>query len=409
MDGIARGWLADVQLGALAMAWFLRGLPPEETAALTRAMAASGTRLAWDGDRPVVDKHSTGGVGDKVSLILAPIVAACGAAVPMIAGRGLGHTGGTVDKLEAIPGYDTAPDPDRVRRVVRDVGCAIIGQTEALAPADRRLYAVRDATGTVESVPLITASILSKKLAAGIGGLVMDVKWGSGAFMPARADAAALAESLVAVGRGAGLEVRAVLSDMNQVLGRTAGHAVEVREAIDHLTGAARGKRLHALTLRLAAEMLVLAGIAPDLAAGEARAVAVLDSGAAAEQFARMVTALGGPADLLERPDAHLAAAPVMVPVYPDRAGYLVGLDVRRVGLAVAALGGGRRRPDDRIDPAVGFSAFAGLGEAVGPDRPIATCHARTETAAATAARRLRGACDLADQPGDVPWVLADR
>ncbi|HET8758109.1 MAG TPA: thymidine phosphorylase, partial [Solirubrobacteraceae bacterium] len=258
--GITDGSLSDAQVGALAMALFLRGMDAGERVAFTAAMTRSGTVMEWDLDRPVIDKHSTGGVGDKVSLMLAPILAACGGAVPMISGRGLGHTGGTLDKLDSVPGYETRPDLDALRRVIDEVGCAIVGQTAELAPADRRLYAVRDATGTVESIPLIVASILSKKLAAGLDALVMDVKFGSGAFMAARADADELARALVEVAGGAGLPTVALLTDMDEVLGTTAGNAVEVREAIDYLTGAAREPRLHEVTMALAASLLEQAG-----------------------------------------------------------------------------------------------------------------------------------------------------
>jgi thymidine phosphorylase len=285
------------------MAVVLRGMTAAERVALTTAMRDSGEVLRWPSDRPVLDKHSTGGVGDKVSLLLAPVVAACGGAVPMISGRGLGHTGGTLDKLEAIPGYDTAPEPDRLRAAVGTAGCAIVGQTARLAPADRRLYAIRDATGTVESIPLIVASILSKKLAAGLGGLVMDVKVGSGAFLPDARDARNLARAIVEVATGAGLRTTALLTDMDRVLGRTAGNAVEVREAIDQLTGAARDERLVEVTLALARDLLVLGGLDADPAEA-------LAGGAAAERFAAMVAALGGPTDLLEAPDAICPARP---------------------------------------------------------------------------------------------------
>src|SRR3954466_7584970 len=288
VGGIADGGLSDAQVGALAMALFLRGLGADERVALTRAMRDSGTVLEWDLDRPVVDKHSTGGVGDKVSLMLAPMLAACGAAVPMISGRGLGHTGGTLDKLDSIPGYASTPSTEVLRRVVREAGCAIVGQTLDLAPADRRLYAVRDATGTVESIPLIVASILSKKLAAGLEALVLDVKTGSGAFMAAREDAQQLAEALVEVARGAGLPTVALLTDMDEVLGTTAGNALEVRESIDHLTGARRDERLHEVTLALAAAALVQGGLAGDDEAGRQAAQRVLDDGSAAERFAAL-------------------------------------------------------------------------------------------------------------------------
>src|SRR3954465_6561958 len=298
VGGIADGGLSDAQVGALAMVLFLRGMSAEERVALTRAMRDSGPVLEWDLDRPVLDKHSTGGVGDKVSLILAPVLAACGAAVPMISGRGLGHTGGTLDKLDAIPGYTSTPSIEVIRRVVREAGCAIVGQTADLAPADRRLYGVRDATGTVESIPLIVASILSKKLAEGLDALVMDVKTGSGAFMAGPEGAAALARALVEVATGAGLPTTALLTDMDQVLGTTAGNALEVREAIDYLTGAAREPRLHEVTLALAGAALAAGGLAGDDTAGREAAQKALDEGGAAERFAAMVRALGGPADL---------------------------------------------------------------------------------------------------------------
>jgi len=401
--GITDGSLSDAQVGALAMALFLRGIEPGERVALTLAMRDSGSVLAWE-DHPVLDKHSTGGVGDKVSLMLAPMVAAGGGRVPMISGRGLGHTGGTLDKLEAIPGYDVAPSPDRLREVVAQAGCAIVGQTAQLAPADRRLYAIRDATGTVESIGLIVASILSKKLAAGLDALVLDVKAGSGAFMPAREDARALAQALVDTATGAGLACSALVTSMDQVLGRTAGNALEVREAVAYLTGEERDPRLHEVTVALAGRLLELGGEE----GGAGRAQAALDSGAAAERFARMVAALGGPADLLERPDAHLPAAPVTLEALPERPGTIAALDVRAVGLAVTALGGGRRREDDEVDPAVGFSAVAGPGEEVGPGRPLAVVHARTRADAEQAARALRAAVALGDAPPDSSAVLEE-
>src|SRR6478609_6693230 len=278
--GITDGGLSDAQVGALAMAFFLKGLDKDERLALTTAMRDSGSVLEWDLDRPVVDKHSTGGVGDKVSLMLAPILAACGVAVPMISGRGLGHTGGTLDKLDAIPGYTSTPATEVIKRVVRDVGCAIVGQTADLAPADRRLYATRDATGTVESIALIVASILSKKLAEGLDRLVLDVKTGSGAFMARREDAQALAEALVEVANGAGVKTTALITDMNQVLGTTAGNALEVKEAVDYLTGAKREPRLHEVTVALAAAVL---------GGDRDRVEEALSSGAAAERFGAMV------------------------------------------------------------------------------------------------------------------------
>jgi thymidine phosphorylase len=374
-------------------------------------MTESGSRLErHDLDGPVVDKHSTGGVGDKVSLILAPLVAACGAYVPMISGRGLGHTGGTLDKLESIPGYDTAPDLDRFRTTVGTAGCAIIGQTEDLAPADRHLYAIRDVTATVESTPLIVASILSKKLAAGLHALVMDVKVGSGAFLPSLEAARELARELVEVAAGAGLPCSALLTDMNQCLGRTAGNALEVREAIHVLTGEAAEPGLREVTLALAAELLVLGGVAGDEAAA-ARAVArALESGDAAERFARMVAALGGPSDLLENPDRHLPRAPVREAVHLDQTGVVATIDARALGLAVVALGGGRRRATDPIDPAVGLAEVRGIGETVDADVPFAIVHARTASDAAAAIQTIRGAVDVVDSATEaVPPRIVER
>jgi thymidine phosphorylase len=408
--GIADGTLSDAQVGALAMAILIQGLTPDERIAFTHHKTHSGEVLDWhdvDLPGPALDKHSTGGVGDKVSLLLGPIVAACGGAVPMISGRGLGHTGGTLDKLDSIPGYDSTPDLDRFRAVVAKAGCAIVGQTAQLAPADRRLYAIRDATGTVESLPLIVASILSKKLAAGLHALVMDVKVGSGAFMPTREDADELARAIVEVAQGNGLPTSALLTDMNEVLGRTAGNAVEVRESIDHLTGAASDPRLREVTLALSAELLRLGGLHPDEGSARAAAERALDDGGAAERFAAMVVELGGPADLLERPDEHLPSAPVTPAAEPAEAGTVSAVDVRAVGLAVVGLGGGRMRETDEIDHAVGLTDVAAIGEQVGPGgKPLALVHARTEDEARRAATALREAYTLGDAPTPEPLVL---
>jgi thymidine phosphorylase len=410
--GIADGSVSDAQVGALAMAIVLRGMTAAERIALTAAKTRSGEVLDWSDaglPGPALDKHSTGGVGDKVSLLLAPIVAACGGAVPMISGRGLGHTGGTLDKLESIPGYDTAPDPAAFRRAVASVGCAIVGQTARLAPADRRLYAIRDATGTVESIPLIVASILSKKLAAGLDALVMDVKVGSGAFLPDRADAEELARAIVEVADGNALPTSALLTDMDRVLGRSAGNAVEVREAIDHLTRAARDERLREVTLALSAELLRLGGVEPDAQAARAAAERALDGGAAAERFAAMVAELGGPADLLEAPERYLPRAPVILPAEPAEAGAVTAVDVRAVGLAVVALGGGRAHENDRIDHSVGLTDVAAPGERVGPgERPLALVHAADEDAAGRAAEALRAAYRLGDPPPEAPPAVLE-
>jgi thymidine phosphorylase len=309
VGGITSGDLGDAQLGAFAMAVVLKGMDLAERVALTEAMRDSGQVLRWD-QGPVLDKHSTGGIGDTVSLMLAPALAACGAYVPMISGRGLGHTGGTLDKLEAIPGYTTAPDMGRLRRLVAQVGCAIIGQTAELAPADKRFYAVRDVTATVESQDLITASILSKKLAAGLDALVLDVKRGNGAFMASPAEAEGLARALVDVANGAGCRTVALLTDMSAPLAPAAGNALEVAVALDFLTGRARDPRLWEVTCALGAEGLVQAGLAPDLAQARVALERAFTSGAAAERFARMVAGLGGPRDLLEAPARHLPPRP---------------------------------------------------------------------------------------------------
>lgn len=397
VGGITDGGLSDAQVGALAMACFIKGLDADERLELTIAMRDSGSVMTWDLDRPVLDKHSTGGVGDKVSLMLAPILAATGAAVPMISGRGLGHTGGTLDKLDSIPGYVSTPAIEVIRRVVGDVGCAIVGQTSDLAPADRRLYATRDATGTVESIALIVASILSKKLAEGLDALVLDVKTGSGAFMAAHDDAKALAAALTEVANGAGVKTVALITDMNEVLGTTAGNAVEVREAVDYLTGAAREPRLHEVTVALAAAALVQSRLAADEGAARAKVEQVLASGAAAERFGAMVSALGGPADFVENP--VLPGASVTRPVTPERPGYVTAVDTRAVGLVVTALGGNRRHEDDAIDHGVGLTRIAAIGAEVGPDNPLACVHARGDASAAEAASALLAAVTISSEP----------
>ncbi len=407
VQGLVDGSWSEGQVAALAMAVFLRGMGREECVALTHAMMHSGRVMAWpDMPGPVLDKHSSGGVGDKISLMLAPMVAACGGYVPMISGRGLGHTGGTLDKLAAIPGYNAVPEPALFDHVVRSVGCAIIGQTGDLAPADKRFYATRDVTATVESVPLITASILSKKLAAGLQGLVMDVKCGNGAFADTMAMADELGCSIVAVANGAGLKATALITDMNQVLGHTVGNALEMREAMDYLTGSgAREPRLHTITLALGAELLVLGGLAANVKGAHSQLQAALDSGAAAERFARMVTALGGPADLLERPDTYLSAAPVVVPVPAPRSGVLTEMQTRDIGIAVVELGGGRRQASDAIDMRVGLSAVRALGTPVTQGEPVAWVHAADPSSAQRAVAQLQASIHIAD--ADTPWQAA--
>ncbi|MGA7675877.1 MAG: thymidine phosphorylase [Rhizomicrobium sp.] len=408
--GITDDSISDSQISAFAMAVFFRGMTLDERIALSRAMTRSGAVLRWDGlSGPVLDKHSTGGVGDKVSLMLAPMVAACGGYVPMISGRGLGHTGGTLDKLGAIPGYRATPDLDTFRHVVRDVGCAIIGQTGELAPADKRFYAVRDVTATVESIPLICASILSKKLAAGLQGLAMDVKCSSGAFMPDLKSARDLAESIVRIATGAGLPTTALVTDMDEVLGATAGNALEVGEAVDYLTGRAREPRLHEVTLALAGEMLALGRLAATQAEGRTKARQVLDSGAAAETFARMVAALGGPKDFLERPEAYLVRAPVTLPFLAGRSGVIAGMNAREVGMAVVDLGGGRRNTADAIDLRVGFSDFRPVGARVATGDRVALVHAADEAAAKHAVAALERCVRIGDAPPPARPLVLER
>ena len=409
--GISDHSITEGQVAAFAMAVFFRDMNRSERIALTRAMMRSGQVLTWQDlalPGPVLDKHSTGGVGDKVSLMLAPIIAACGGYVPMISGRGLGHTGGTLDKLEAIPGYNATPDISRFRHIVRDIGCAIIGQTADLAPADRRFYAVRDVTATVESIALITASILSKKLAAGLQGLVMDVKTGSGAFAASPEMARALAESIVEVAQGAGVTTTALITDMDQVLGEAVGNGLEVREAIDYLTGTARERRLHEVTEALAMEMLIIGGLAPDPMAARAKIEVALSSGRAAEIFAQMVAALGGPNDLLANRDRYLEAAPIRRPYFPPQTGFLHRMEVREMGLAVIELGGGRLRAADPIDPRVGLTEMAGLGAELGADRPLCWIHAADEGSFARAEQRIAAAIRISrESPPRQPVVQA--
>ena len=392
VSGLVDGSWSEGQAAAMAMASFLNGLDTSETVALTRAMTHSGSVMDWRAENlggPVLDKHSTGGVGDKISLMLAPVLAACGAFVPMISGRGLGHTGGTLDKMDSIPGYQTAPPDNMLRAAVRGAGCAVVGQTADLAPADRRLYAIRDVTATVESIPLITASILSKKLAAGLQGLVLDVKTGNGAFAASTEMAQALAHSLVSVANGAGLPTRALITDMNQVLGHSCGNALEVWEALAFLSGSRREPRLLEITNALCAELLVMGKLATDHGDAIARINRVLDDGSALERFAHMVAALGGPSDFVERPEQYLVAAPVSCPVPAPRDGWISQVATREVGLLVIELGGGRRQAADTIDHRVGFSEVLGVGVQVRAGDPLAIVHAADDAAAQGATKKL--------------------
>ena len=409
IEGLTAGTVGEGQAAAFAMAVFFNGMSRDEAVALTIAMRDSGDVLSWpEIDRPIVDKHSTGGVGDNVSLMLAPIAAACGLAVPMISGRGLGHTGGTLDKMDSIPGYTTAPSNDLFRKTVADAGCAIIGQTGDLAPADKRLYAIRDVTATVESIPLITASILSKKLAAGLGALVLDVKCGNGSFMGDLKPARELARSLVEVANGAGLKTTAVLTDMNEPLASAAGNAVEVFNAVEFLAGASKDERLRKVTLTLAANMLVSGGLATDRAEGLEKARAALDDGSAAEVFGRMVTALGGPADFLDRPTEYLGRAEKIVEIAATEDGWLAGYDTRGLGMTVVALGGGRTRPGDSIDHAVGLTNFLPVGTRVSRGDVLCRIHARTDDQIAMARGRLEKAVRMSQEPVEPGQVIVE-
>lgn len=405
--GLADGAVSDAQAGAFAMAVLLNGLGEAGRVGLTLAMRDSGDVLKWDLPGPVIDKHSTGGVGDCVSLLLAPALAACGAFVPMISGRGLGHTGGTLDKMEAIPGVTAQIDEALLRKVVGDVGCAVVGATGRIAPADRRLYAVRDVTATVESVDLITASILSKKLAAGLEGLVLDVKCGSGAFMKTAADARTLAASLVGTAKGAGCPTAALITDMDQPLAPALGNAVEVAVCMEVLSGnRLAAPRLHDLTVALGGRALALAGHVE----GEAEEMvrAAMADGRAMARFAAMVAALGGPPDMAQDWRTHLPKAPVVGEVRAREGGHVAAMDGEALGLAVVAMGGGRRVETDRIDPAVGLTEVVGLGARVARGDPLAVIHARDEASAEAAAQAVLTAITLGDAP-EVPPLILER
>lgn len=408
-DGLASGDVTDAQAGAFAMAVFLNGLTEAERVGLTLAMRDSGQVMEWNLPGPVVDKHSTGGIGDCTSLLLAPALAACGAYVPMISGRGLGHTGGTLDKLEAIPGFRTDVPTEDLHRLVADVGCAIVGATGDIAPADRRLYAIRDVTGTVESIDLITASILSKKLAAGLQALVLDVKVGSGAFMKTMDRAEALARSLVKTAEGAGCRCAALITDMNQPLATSAGNALEVIEAMDTMTGNEVNQALWDVTVALGADALVLGGLAADEDDGADQIDEALTSGRAAETFGRMIAALGGPTDFVERYPDRLPSARITRDVAAPRGGFVTAIDTEALGHAVVHLGGGRLRGGDRINPSVGLSDLMPIGEPLAAGETIARIHAASDADAERAAATVRAAFRIGDEDPDEPPLIHDR
>ncbi len=409
VGGVVAGGWADYQSAALLMAVFFNGMTTAEMESLTQAMLHSGEVLDFsDVELPKADKHSTGGVGDKTSLVLAPIAAACGVAVPMISGRGLGHTGGTLDKLEAVPGYRVRLSLEEFRGVLGRVGFAMMGQTEAIAPADRKLYALRDATETVESIPLIVASIMSKKLAAGLGALVLDVKTGSGAFMRDEGRARALAKALVRTGNSCGVRTEALLTDMSQPLGQAVGNAVEVIECIQIMRGETpeEARPVRDLSLELAARMVALSGAAASLEEARGRAERALESGAALERFRANVEAQGGDPRVCDEP-ARLADLTLeREHIQSERAGYVQAVDAAEVGRAVASLGGGRVRVEDEIDPGVGFLAHASVGQEVRPGDPLGLLLSRGGPAAHAAARRILAAYSIGDEPPPHPTEL---
>lgn len=396
--GVADGTVTDAQIAAFTMATWFNGMDEEETVRLTLAMRDSGTVLDWSGlDGPVLDKHSTGGVGDLVSLVLGPVVAACGGFVPMISGRGLGHTGGTLDKLESIPGFRTELEITRFQQLVRERGIAIVGQSAELAPADRRIYAVRDVTATVSSPPLMISSILSKKLAEGLDALVLDIKHGSGAFSPGTEEATLLARQITAVAADAGVACSALLTDMNEPLAGSAGNALEMRETVAFLAGEDRRPRLYTVITGLSAELLRLGGLADSTETALRCVEECLDKGHAAERFAAMVAAQGGPADLLENPDGYLASATVVRPVEAERDGFIASIDTRAVGDVVVGLGGGRRHVGDRVDPSVGLSRLKSAGEPVARGESLGYVHAASMEAWQVAADALHRAYRISD------------
>jgi thymidine phosphorylase len=400
VQGIVEGSVGEAQVGAFLMAVYLRGMTAQEQVALTLAMRDSGTCLEWsDLDGPVLDKHSTGGVGDLVSLVLAPMVAACGGFVPMISGRSLGHTGGTLDKLESIPGFNVNLGLDRLRQVVHEAGFGMVGQGVNLAPADKQMYAVRDVTATVSSIPLIVSSILSKKLAEGLDGLVMDIKTGNGAFMTGKGEAVRLAMEICMVAEAAGLKASALVTNMDQPLARAAGNSLEMHKAIAYLRGEAINPRLEEVTMALGAEMLAHGGIEPDTDRARALLGERVASGAAAERFARMVYLQGGPADLLEKPGQYLEAAPLIRPCIATRSGWVTRMDTRGIGHCVVQLGGGRGKVGDTIDHRVGLAQMCEIGQRIEAGDPLAAIHAASEEDWQQAAVDLADCIELGEEP----------
>jgi pyrimidine-nucleoside phosphorylase len=412
IQGVTTGTIADYQISALLMAIYLNGMDDSEQEMLTDAMLHSGNTLDFSAiDKPKADKHSTGGVGDKTSLLIAPLVAACGVAVPMISGRGLGHTGGTLDKLESIPGYRVDLSAVEFERVLKTVGYAMSGQTGELAPADKKMYALRDATSTVEAIPLIVASIISKKGAAGLDAMVIDVKFGSGAFMRAEDRATALAHALVRTGNSCGIHTRALLTDMNQPLGQAVGNSLEVKECVELLRGDVDdgARPVLDLSLELSAHMLVLSRVDDSLEAARDRLNGVLGSGAALECFRKNVEAQGGEPRVCDDPARFLPLVSESFKVESPRSGFITKVNTAEIGHAIAAIGGGRVRIDDAIDPTVGFMAQAKIGDRVNSDSALGTIYCRDESKAREAAARIKAAYEVGDQsPLELPQLMRE-
>lgn len=410
IKGITDKTIADSQVGAFTMAIFLNGLDFEEITNLSLAMRDSGDVMDWsDIDGAIIDKHSSGGVGDKISLMLAPMLAACGGFVPMVAGRGLGHTGGTLDKLESIPNYDVSPSSEKFKKIVKEIGCAIIGQTAKIAPADKKIYAIRDVCATVESVPLITASITSKKLASNLDCLVMDLKCGNGAFMESLKDAAELAKSIVNVANMAGTKTKAIITDMNQVLGRNVGNATEVLEAVEYLKGQKVDARMHEINMALCADLLVSSNLAKNEKQAKEKLQESIDSGKALEIFGKMVHALGGPIDFIENYETYLPKAKIIRPIYSQTEGYVVSMDTRKIGLSIIEMNGGRKHPDDKLDLATGFSDFCQIGDPITKNKPLAIAHVQTEEQFKTAEEELNLLINLTTNKPQKKSPILDR
>ena len=406
IEGVSDGSVANEHISAFAMAVFFNGMSLEEKTNLTIAMKNSGNTLKWDDlNGPVVDKHSTGGIGDVISLMLGPMLAACGAYIPMISGRGLGHTGGTLDKFESIPGYNVYPDDALFKKVVKECGVAIIGQTSSLAPADKRIYSIRDVTATVESVPMISASILAKKLAEGLDTLIMDVKVGSGAFMPTYDLSRELAESIVEIANNAGVKTNAILTDMNQCLAYNAGNAIEVREAVEYLQNRRKNPRLHKINMTLCSQALISANLANNKDDAKNKLELALNSGKALEIFAKMTSMLGGPNDFCENYDRYLKKAPVVEPVYAPQSGIIESMDAIAIGMSIVGLGGGRIKPNDKIDHSVGLENVVDLGTKVDLHTPLATIHAKDKASLEEAKKRILDAINIGDTKPEIKEI----